>query len=390
MRPWLHTRSHRLWSRFPVEVRPDTILTPLLFLDGPRGGGDEDRSCTLPHGGLVVMHGRGERHMRFLLDEVAPLLVDVPLAFLLDADSGALHPARDRRVCLRLNQLPSILRSSVIGFAADEYADVIDRFTEEQATAILELPTHEEVEVYLSDPETITRVADAAARAEGAPLRLWEAMLWRGWNYRWELVAGEIPLIGELWSELAANRSLLQCVEDAERAFSERASDERGWIRCGPMRMRQTGSQVEIRFRPSPADRRAAFLPRARLAGDDARPSLWGVLAAGGGSGKTEMMESYTESVVEVDPVTAPTVAQELAAEIVRCVGAEVIVCGERDEGGAKWPEAPSSAWHVHHWKDYVSVLMPLGRDAHLPWDIQAGLHLSDDFMLSRFARSRR
>ena len=388
MRPWLRTRSHRLWSRFPAEVRPDTILTPLLFLEGPReerDTRDQDRACTLPHGGLVVMHGRGERHLRFLRDEVAPLLESVPLAFLVDADARTLHPARDPGVSLPLERLPSILRSTVSASAADAYAEGLDQLTAEQASALEELPTREEVETYLHEAKVIGRIADAAARAEAAPLRLWEAMLWRGWNYRWELVAGEIPLVGELWSPLAANRTLVQCVEDAERAFSERASDERGWIRCGPMRMQQTGTQVEIRFRPGPADRRAAFLPAARMPGDEGPASLWGALVAGGGSGKTEMMASYTESVIEVgDAATAEVVAQGLAAEIVRCVGAQVVVRGETDDQGA-WPERAGSAWHVYHRERYVSVLMPMGRDDHLPWDVQSGLHLSDDFMMSRF-----
>ena len=47
----------------------------------------------------------------------------------------------------------------------------------------------------------------------------------------------------------------------------------------------------------------------ARLPGDDARVSLWGVLVAGGGNGKTEMMAGYTESIVEVDPATSAALA---------------------------------------------------------------------------------
>lgn len=103
------------------------------------------------------------------------------------------------------------------------------------------------------------------------------------------------------------------------------------------------------------------------------------------------MMASYTESIIEVDPATsAASIAQELAAQIVRCVGAQVVVRDDSDAGGAARPERDGSAWHVHHRERYVSALMPVSRDAHLPWDIQAGLRLSDDFMMSRFSRAQR
>lgn len=44
----------------------------------------------------------------------------------------------------------------------------------------------------------------------------------------------------------------------------------------------------------------------------------------------------------------------------------------------------------IHIFAPLLDGLMPLGRDAHLPWDIQARLQLSDDFMMSRLPRAQR
>lgn len=331
--------------------------------------------------------GRGHDHMHFLLDEVAPLLVDVPHAYVLDADAGLVHSAKEPHRARSVEEVPALIEEAAIH--RRDSSDDTASFCEAQARAFDDLPSPDEVEAYLSSPTTKERIADAAARVEAAPLRLWEAMLWRGHNYRWELVAGEVPLVGELWSELAANRTLLRCVEDAERGFGAGAFDEGGWIRCGSARMRQRGTQVEIRFRPSAADRLVAFAPHARLLGEDAVPSLLGVLLAGGENGKTEMLGSYTESIAEVPPrVDVAEVAHTLADEIRRWVGANVVVSGEADRAGSRWPEKHDDAtWHVHHWKRWVAVFMPLGRASHLPWDIQAGLHLSDEFLLHRMRR---
>jgi hypothetical protein len=388
MRPWLEGGRLRLWSRFPVEIAPDLIVTPLLFLtDGERA--KHGHACTLPPHGLVVLHGRGDEHVCMLLEEVAPRLRHLPFAFVVDADARVLHPAGEQRMVLRLEELPSILRRVVIGYAPDELEPVIERFTEQQREAVERLPTKEDAEAFRALPEIQERIAAAVVGVERCPLRLWEAMLFRGENYRWELVSGEVPLIGELFSPLAANRTVLSCVADAEHAFGQRATERAGWITCGPMRMRQRGTCVEIRFRPSPADRRAAFLPRAELAGDDELPSLWGALIAGGGKGKTEMIAGYTDSVIQVHPSASPErVAHHLAAEVRRITGAEVSIFAPTADGDpADWPDEPGDEWRVSFRQRWVSVWMPIARDGAIAWDIHAGLHLSDDFRFWQWRR---
>lgn len=83
-----------------------------------------------------------------------------------------------------------------------------------------------------------------------------------------------------------------------------------------------------------------------------------------------------------IEVADPPRVARELAEQIRRVVGATVIETPPEDDGPAPWPSERSTAWHVHWWNRWVYVLMPV---AGIPWDVQAGLHLSDDFMFHRF-----
>lgn len=380
----------RLWSHFPVELAPDLIVTPMVFGTPPEAlSAGDDTVCTLPPRGLVVLQGRGDAHVSFLLDEVAPRLKDLTLAFIYDADRRRLRGASRPELWMEASQLPAIVRQVVAGFDGEHVARChgeLDRVCGEVRRALDEMPTQGEVETFRALPEVERRVAEAARRFEGNPLRLWEAMLWRGESYRWELVNGEVPLLGELWSSLAANRTLLQCVADAERAFGQRATEDPAWIRCGPLRMRQRGTRVELRYRVSAADRRAAFMPASHIDGEDAMPSLFGALLAGGGKGKTEMMESYVDSVIMAHERHDPgDVAEHLADEIRRVTGAEATV----ERSSRYWPHSSGEAWRVYFWKRYVYVYMPAGRAEHAPWDAQSGLHLSDDFVFWRWHRDR-
>jgi hypothetical protein len=239
MRPRLG-HSFELWSRFPAEIAPDLIVSPLLFGTSRAKQRGRAHACTLEPRGLLVLHGRGREHVDTLLEHVAPKLGRVPFAFVLDADAARLHPADRPSSWMPVSHLPAILRQIVIGFAPDDYVDVIDEVCREQREAFARLPAPDLVDEFLALPEVAERKADAAARAERAPLRLWEAMLWRGENYRWELVDGEVPLVGELFSPLAANRTFVTCIRDAERAFGVAADERGGWVVCGPMRPGRT------------------------------------------------------------------------------------------------------------------------------------------------------
>ncbi len=369
--------SFELWSRFSCEVADDVIVSPFLY--GTRRTPQRDRELyTMQPCGLLVMHGRGEDQLRFLTEEVAPRIAHLSFAFILDADERALVPANDLSLRLPATRFPSMLRTIAAGYDTkldDIVLDIIVRNAEE---TVQNLARPADVAQFLSHPAIQERVREAIVALEQRPIRLWEAMLWRGENYRWELISGEVPLVGELFGALAANRTLMQCVSDAEHTYRARAEEHAGWVVCGPMRLRQRGTRVEIRFRLDPSDRRVAFQPQSRLDGDDASPSFLGALLAGGGSGKTEMMAGYTDSVIEVDD--PPRVAHELAEQIRRSVGVTVIESPPDEEGPARWPSEPSAAWHIRWWERWVYVLMPtMG----IPWDVHAGLHLSDDFMFA-------
>jgi len=323
-----------------------------------------------------------------LLDEVAPRLRDRPHAFILDADTGAVHHPANPTAQIRVEALPELIAAAVVECDPTALRDglLTDWFTRSVREKLAGLPTRADVDSFYAEPEVQRRIADAAARAEATPMRLWDAMLWRGPNYRWELVGEEVPLVGELWSELAASRTLAQCVTDAERAYGVPATESAGWIVCGAVRARRQGSRVELRLRVSGADRRAAFLPSSRLAGDDEMPSLFGVLLTGGGKGKTQLSaDGYADSVMKVARgQKARVVAEHLAAEIRRIVGVEAIVVREGSAG-----PAVEGAWRVEWYEKYVTVQMPMDRDGWIAWDITMGLNLSDDFVMWHSAERR-
>lgn len=389
--PMYRGERFRLWSYFSVEVAPDLIVTPMLFGTHPqRADARASDVCTLPPYGLVVLHARGEEHVRAFYEELAPRLRRLPFPFIYDADRRRLYDVRCADLWMEASQLPAIVRAVVAGYDGEHIERcpaVLDSVVMGVQRALAEMPTSEEVATFRALPEVEARVAEAARRFEESPLRLWEAMLWRGENYRWELVNGEVPLVGELWSALAANRTLMRCVADAERAFEARASEDPVWICCGPFRMRQRGTRVEIRLRMSPADRRAAFLPTSQVEGEDAMPSLFGVLTAGGGKGKTEMTHGYIDSVVKVHESHQPRdVAEHLANEIRRITGAKATVRGS----ARYWPESEGEDWRVYWWNRYVYVYMPGSRANFAPWDAHSGLHLSDDFVFYRWHQEQR
>jgi hypothetical protein len=385
--PILHTWGEfSIWSRFSTEVAPDLIVTPFLFGRDPYKG---NVAYTAVPKGLVVLHGRGEDHLRMLLEEVGPRL-HLPFAFVLDADERLLHNVNDRRV-MPLDRLSMMARAAVLAFAGGDECWGLDAWCKGLDRGLEQLPTVAEVTELLGHPEVVEQMAETAKRIEAAPLRLWEAMFWRGENYRWELIAGEVPLVGELFSTLAADRTLLRCVADAEHAFGVHADERNGWIHCGPMRMQRRHTRVEIRFTLSPADRRVAFLPQSVVEGEEAEgeqamPSLFGGLLCGGDNGKTEMMSGYTHSTLEVS--NPPAVVRHLAEEIRRCTGASVIEAGAGDDDKLPWPREPSDDWHVLWSERWVYVLTPMHRDNALPWDVHAGLGLSEAMFFERFRRA--
>jgi hypothetical protein len=115
-------------------------------------------------------------------------------------------------------------------------------------------------------------------------------------------------------------------------------------------------------------------------------PSLFGVLLAGGGSGKTEMIDGLTDSVIEVHARHEPErVARHLAAEVRRITAAEAVLRGP-DAPRERVPGA-GERWEVTWWKRYVGVSMPVARERCIAWDILAGLHLSDDFLFWSWRR---
>lgn len=378
MRSW-PGGAFRFGPRFSVELAQDVIVTPLLHGDVRAPG----HGYTMPTPRVLVMHARGADQLELLESTIRPRLADVPFAFVLDADRGIVQATTNGRQAgsHEVGQLPELIADAARVETCGGHREVL---IEELRLAFGEMATGQQVEKMLASASVRTRIADARRRAEATPLRLWEAMSWRGHDYRWELVEGEVPLVGELWSSLAANRTLLQCIADAAHAFSVEADERAGWITCGPMRLRQRDTRVEIRFRLSSSDRRAAFMPASGLPGDAAVPSLFGALIAGGHQGKSELIDGYTESVVQVHPDLHPAaVASALAEDIRRCTGA-IAIEHAFDEDGEPAPETTDDRWHVRSGDGFVSVLSPMHRAGRLPWDIQSGLGLSDHFCAHR------
>jgi hypothetical protein len=251
----------RIWSGFAVELSSDTVVRPHLF--------DQARYRFAPRmAGAPVWHGireaptflltvvRGAAHGRFAARELVPAIErHVRHVVVVDGDRRTFRLAPLSGASVRpLETLPAVLEA-LLGTAVVDPAML-------PALGRRDLPI-------------------APERDRDLP-RLWEALLGGGYNGRTELIGGEVTLVTEQPSPLLANRALMRLVGDAEAWTGERAGEARGFITAGPFRMRQLGTIVELRVRPSSSDRRIAFAPRARPPGADALPSLLGVLLAAG------------------------------------------------------------------------------------------------------------
>lgn len=356
----------RLWSRFPLELAPDLIVSPHLFdwpEAAPRGRrGENGREVYTCAGApsVVVFAAVSGAHRRFLEEEVIPRVHEhVRFVALVDfeADQFGFGPLPPRYL-LPAEHIAPLLR----------IAWGHDRVPYGSFAELLE-PPEEGFETAFFGPDD-ERPEDVA-KLEAHPLRLWEALFWRGHTYRYELIDGEMPLVGDLRSPLAANRTLLQIVKDAERLEGTRAEEHEGWIRCGRFRVRQLSRLVEIRVRLSPADVRAALMPQAIVRGDEELPSVLGALMAGGDNGKTELWNGFTWSAIEATSAArCREIAHVLRVELERWTETRATVI-ERDdfelprEGREEWFLVPHERW--------LTIYVPFARHDCLPWEVHSG-----------------
>jgi len=171
-----------LWSYFTAEVAPDLIVMPLLFGADPKKSHEPDR-YTLDARGVIVLPARGEAQVEALFEDVAPLLRRFTFSFFYDADRRRLYDARRADLWMQPSQLSSIVRSVLVGFDGghlDSRPGALAAVCGGLDRALDEMPTAEEVTTFRALPEVEARIAEAARRFEATPLRLWEAMLWRG------------------------------------------------------------------------------------------------------------------------------------------------------------------------------------------------------------------
>ncbi len=355
-----------LWSRFPLELAPDLIVTPHLFdwpSSAPRTsrvhkGRDVYTCAGVPR--VVVFSAASKAHRLFLEEEVIPRVNEhVRFVALVDfeADQFGFSPLIPRYL-LPAEHLAPLLR---ISWGYDHvphgaFTDVIK-------------PPEKDVEKALFGPDD-ERPEDVA-RLEAHPLRLWEALFWRGHTYRYELIDGEMPLVGDLRSPLAANRTLVQLVKDAERLEGKRAGESEGWIVCGRFRLRQMERLVEIRVRLSPADVRAALMPQAIVEGDDAMPSVLGALMAGGDNGKTELIRGFTWSTIEAaSDERCREIAHVLREELERWTETKTTVVADED---FDFPTESREEWFLVPHERWLTVYVPFGRHDCLPWEVHSG-----------------
>lgn len=211
---------------------------------------------------------------------------------------------------------------------------------------------------------------DDPSELEDHPIHLWEALFWRGYTYRTELVGGEVPLVGALGTPAAAAATFEQLLADARRLFGDEVERAEGWTRCGPFRVRRGGRRVELRVRLAPADRRVVFLPQSRAPGAEGLPSILGCLLAGGDKGKTELWDGWTWTTLELESAAeAREVADALLPVIAGWIGAPVSI-GERPQGDVDESAAP---WVVEPYERFLRVYVPFHRLGCLPWRVQAG-----------------
>jgi hypothetical protein len=352
----------RLWSRFPLELAPDLIVCPHLFdwpASAPRGTRGRDVYTCAAAPEVVVFSAVSPAHRRFLEEEVVPRVREhVRFVALVDFEADQLGFAP-----LGGPMLPAAHLAPLLEMAWGRERVAAGAFSE-----LGRAPESGFEEMFFGPDDE--RPEDAA-RCEAHPLRLWEAFFWRGHTYRYEVIDGEIPLVGDLRSPLAANRTLLQLVRDAERFEASRAGEHEGWIRCGRFRMRQQGRLVEVRARLTPADARAALMPVARVPGDDQLPTLLGALMAGGDNGKTELWNGFTWSTIQLaSAAQSREAAHALADAIERWTETKATV----STGDAfKLPEESREEWFLVPHREWLTVYVPFAREECLPWQVSAG-----------------
>jgi hypothetical protein len=351
--------ERRIWSRYPVELAPDLIVCPHLFdwpADAPQGS-DVYTCAGHPH--AAVFCARGEEALRFLTEDVAPRVLEhVPFVGLIDADRSAFDfaPPRPPSRWLDIEHLSPLLRMA--------YGERV--FVSEPSFRFDRSPDNEGQRAIFGPPRG---AAGDAASVEAHPARLWEAFFWRGHSYRYELIGGEVPLIGDLLTPLGANRTLLQLVRDAEALEGQRATETAGWLSCGHFRMRQIGRLVDVRVGLDAPDRRIAFLPQSTGVG--ALPSLVGALLAGGHKGKTELWNGWTWATVELSSVAErEAFVRACQATVERWVGAPVELV---DDEAFEPPKESSDAWFIAGHEQWATVYVPFHRHRCLPWDVMTG-----------------
>lgn len=352
------TDHRRLGSRFPIELGTELILSPHLYgwsdakpslARGLRDHRDRTDAFTLSEQPVFVLYvARSEDHRRFLEGELAPALPR-DLAFLVVdpvAESFAPSPTR-----------PASPLAELPGYLGRLMKD--EGMFERAAFDVLRSPWGASPKRLASAPTKID--AEHARAIEAAPVRLWETFLWRGHAHRWELVSGEVPLVGVLPTALAANRALLSCVRDAEVWTGVRATEARGWIEVEHFRFRQLDTTLEIRARLSPADVRVGFMPVHEKEGSDELPTLAGVLIAGGDNGKVEWINGYNWSTIMCEiPGEAPRLARELEETLHRLGAPRVDVTGCEEDS---FPDHDDGRWVIQHDDRELTLFMPLYRD---------------------------
>jgi hypothetical protein len=358
-------RDDRLGTKFPVELGPDLILSPHLYgWRRPRAFGERGRSArrdqfyTLVDPPSFVLYvGRGDEPIRFLHEDLAPAVPPTTRVVIVDGDRARFWdtpaPGAPRERSKPLAELGRLLDGWLGGDVFVEGA--FDNLPAPWGFPKL-VPALHEIQ------EDIVRVI------ERTPVHLWELFFARGHAFRWELVRGEVPLAARFPTELAADRSLIQCVADAERFEGGAVVERGGWIEAGRFRMRRRGARLDVRARLTAADVRVAFMPAAEMPGSDALPTLAGVLMAGGDNGKTEMMRGYTWSTIACLPGEAPRLAEALRETIVRWCGApSVDVLSREDDAG---PRHDDGRWVIEHDDRYMTVSTPMYRDDVRPWEV--------------------
>jgi hypothetical protein len=353
----------RLYAGFPLEIAPDLIVCPHLFdwpLGARNGRGRRDVHTCAGRPRVAVFSVVSDLHRRFLQELVPRIAASIDQIVVVDFQRDTLLATASGQKELRAtaDQLPLVLRRawSSIGHPKDAFEELAN-------------PPEAGWEDWFFGPEE-ERPEDAA-RCEASPLRLWEAFFWRGHTYRYELVDGEVPLVGDLRSPLAAERTLRQCVSDAQRLEGEAATEREGWRQCGRFRMRQEGRIVEIRARLTPADARAAFGLLTRVPGDKGGPSLLGALMAGGDNGKTELVNGWTWSTCRLGSATqSQRVARELAESIRRWTETPATIHRGKN---FSLPEESREEWFVRPRDEWLTVFVPFGRAHYLPWEVQEG-----------------